>query len=140
MIKKRTNYILYIDISISIFMLLVLVYSILPNSFTIFPIEVRNFVGIQNFRYVLDAIHYLLIGLTVIFISQSIIYYIGFISDRIKYSLVIDLFFYKWLCLTIINIIPLFFNHSPPPIFLIIHLIVLVLFYYEKMNFFDNNG
>ena len=66
---NNLEFIIYLDIGISLLLLLILIISLIPNSFNIIPIRiVKPFLGINNLLDIFKLLHYILIGVTIIFI------------------------------------------------------------------------
>ena len=126
---------IYFDIGISILLLLILIISVIPNSFSIIPIKViKPFLGINNLLDIFILIHYILIGLTITFIVQSILLLLEYRVEKIESSSIIKILFYKWLSFTITSIAPYAFNIDIPSIFLILSFVLLSFFWYKKLD------
>ena len=126
---------IYLDIGISLLLLLILIISLIPNSFNIIPIKVvKPFLGINNFLDILKLVHYILIGVTMTFIVQSILLLLEYRVEKIESSSIIKLLFYKWVLFTITSITPYVFNIDIPSIFLILSFLLLSFFWYKTLD------
>ena len=136
--KNRFNnleFIIYLDIGISLILLLFLLFSLIPNSFNIIPINlVKPFLGINNLIDIFKSLHYILIGITITFIVQSITMLFEYRVGKIESSSIIKLLFYKWIIFTIISVIPYVFNIKIPSIFLILSFLLLFFFWYKTLD------
>ena len=127
--------IIYFDIGISLILLLILIFSLIPNSFNIIPIKiVKPFLGINNLLDIFKLLHYILIGITITFIVQSILLLLEYRVGKIESSSIIKLLFYKWIIFTIISVIPYVFNIKIPSIFLILSFLLLFFFWYKTLD------
>ena len=127
---------IYLDIGISLLLLLILIISLIPNSFNIVPIRIiKPFLGINNLLNIFKLLHYILIGITITFITQSIFLLLEYRSKKIESSSIIKLLFYKWIILTIISAIPYAFNIKVPSIFIILSISILFFFWYKSLEF-----
>ena len=132
---NNIEFIIYFDIGISLILLLILIYSLIPNSFHIIPIKiVKPFLGINNLIDVFLSLHYILIGITITFIVQSITMLFENKVGKIESSSIIKLLFYKWITFTIISAIPNVFNINIPSIFLILSFLILFFFWYKTID------
>ena len=132
---NNTEFTIYLDIGISFLLLLILIISLIPNSFSIIPIKViKPFLGINNLLDIFISIHYILIGLTITFIVQSILLLLEYSVEKIESSSIIKILFYKWLLFTITSITPYAFNIDIPSIFLFLSFVLLSLFWYKKLD------
>ena len=132
---NNIEFIIYIDIGISLILLLILIFSLIPNSFNIIPIKiVKPFLGINNLIDIFKSLHYILIGLTICFIVQSITLLFEYKVGKIESSSIIKLLFYKWIIFTIISVIPYVFNIKIPSIFLILSFLLLFFFWYKTLD------
>ena len=126
---------IYLDIVISSLLLLILIISLIPNSFNIIPIKiVKPFLGINNFLDIIKLLHYILIGVTITFIVQSILLLLEYRVEKIKSSSIVKLLFYKWIIFTIISVMPYVFNINIPSIFLILSFLLLSFFWYKTLD------
>ena len=129
---NNLEFTIYLDIGISLLLLLILIISLIPNSFNIIPIKVvKPFLGINNLLDIFKLLHYILIGITITFIVQSITMLFENRVGGIKSSSIIKLLFYKWIIVTIISAIPYVFNIKIPSIFLILSFLLLFFFWYK---------
>ena len=132
---NNIEFITYFDIGISLILLLILIFSLIPNSFNIIPIKlVKPFIGINNLIDFFKSLHYILIGITTTFIVQSITMLFEYRVGKIESSSIIKLLFYKWIILTIISPIPYVFNINIPSIFLILSFLILFFFWYKTLE------
>ena len=132
---NNIEFFIYFDIGISLILLLILIYSLIPNSFHIIPIKiVKPFLGINNLIDVFKSLHYILIGITITFIVQSITMLFEYRVGKIESSSIIKLLFYKWITFTIISAIPNVFNINIPSIFLILSFLILFFFWYKTID------
>ena len=132
---NNIEFIIYFDIGISLILLLILIFSLIPNSFNIIPIKiVKPFLGINNLIDVFKSLHYILIGITITFIVQSITMLFEYRVGKIESSSIIKLLFYKWITFTIISAIPNVFNINIPSIFLILSFLILFFFWYKTID------
>ena len=132
---NNLEFTIYLDIGISLLLLLILIISLIPNSFNIIPIKVvKPFLGINNLLDIFKLLHYILIGITITFIVQSILLLLEYRVEKIASSSIIKLLFYKWIIFTIISVLPYVFNISIPPIFLILSFLILCLFWYKTID------
>ena len=132
---NNLEFIIYFDIGISLILLLILIFSLIPNSFNIIPIKiVKPFLGINNLLDIFKLVHYILIGITITFIVQSITMLSEYRIGKIESSSIIKLLFYKWIIFTIISVIPYVFNIKIPSIFLILSFLLLFFFWYKTID------
>ena len=132
---NNIEFIIYFDIGISLILLLILIFSLIPNSFNIIPIKlVKPFLGINNLLDIFKSLHYILIGITITFIVQSITMLFEYRVGKIESSSIIKLLFYKWIIFTIISVIPYVFNIKIPSIFLILSFSLLFFFWYKTLD------
>ena len=132
---NNIEFFIYFDIGISLILLLILIYSLIPNSFHIIPIKiVKPFLGINNLIDVFNSLHYILIGITITFIVQSITMLFEYRVGKIESSSIIKLLFYKWITFTIISAIPNVFNINIPSTFLILSFLILFFFWYKTID------
>jgi len=132
---NNIEFFIFFDIGISLILLLILIFSLIPNSFHIIPIKiVKPFLGINNLIDVFKSLHYILIGITITFIVQSITMLFEYRVGKIESSSIIKLLFYKWIILTIISAIPNVFNINIPSIFLILSCLILFFFWYKTID------
>ena len=132
---NNIEFFIFFDIGISLILLLILIYSLIPNSFHIIPIKiVKPFLGINNLIDVFKSLHYILIGITITFIIQSITMLFEYRVGKIESSSIIKLLFYKWITFTIISAIPNVFNINIPSIFLILSFLILFFFWYKTID------
>ena len=133
--SNNTEFTICLDIGISFLLLLILIISLIPNSFSIIPIKViKPFLGINNLLDIFISIHYILIGLTITFIVQSILLLLEYRVEKIESSSIIKILFYKWLLFTITSITPYAFNIDIPSIFLVLSFVLLSFFWYKKLD------
>ena len=136
--KNKLNnleFTIYLDIGISLLLLLILIISLIPNSFNIIPIKVvKPFLGINNLLDIFKLLHYILIGITITFIVQSILLLSEYRVEKIESSSIIKLLFYKWILFTITSITPYVFNIDIPSIFLILSFLLLSFFWYKTLD------
>ena len=126
---------IYLDVGISLLLLLILIISLIPNSFNIIPIKiVKPFLGINNLLDILKLLHYILIGVTITFIVQSTLLLLEYRFGKIESSSIIKLLFYKWVLFTITSITPYVFNIDIPSIFLILSFLLLSCFWYKTLD------
>ena len=132
---NNIEFFIFFDIGISLILLLILIFSLIPNSFHIIPIKiVKPFLGINNLIDVFKSLHYILIGITITFIVQSITMLFEYRVGKIESSSIIKLLFYKWIIFTIISVIPYVFNINIPSIFLILSFLILFFFWYKTID------
>ena len=132
---NNLEFIIYLDIGISLLLLLILIISLIPNSFNIIPIKVvKPFLGINNLLDILTLFHYILIGVTINFIVQSILLLLEYRVGKIRESSIVKLLFYKWVLFTITSITPYVFNIDIPSIFLILSFLLLSFFWYKTLD------
>ena len=132
---NNLEFTIYLDIGISLLLLLILIISLIPNTFNIIPIKVvKPFLGINNLLDFLKLLHYILIGITITFIVQSILLLLEYRVEKIESSSIIKLLFYKWIIFTIISVIPYVFNINIPSIFLILSFSLLFFFWYKTLD------
>ena len=132
---NNIEFIIYFDIGISLILLLILIFSLIPNSFNIIPIKVvKPFLGINNLIDIFKSLHYILIGITITFIVQSITMLFENKVGKIESSSIIKLLFYKLIIFTIISVIPYVFNIKIPSIFLILSFLLLFFFWYKTLD------
>ena len=137
-IKKLKNieFIIYFDIGITSLALISLIYSLIPNSFNIIPIQLtKPFLGINHLKDIIDSLHYILMGVSITFIVQSITMLFEYRIRKIESSSIMKLLFYKWIILTIISAIPYAFNIKVPSIFIILCISILFFFWYKLLEF-----
>ena len=132
---NNIEFFIFFDIGISLILLLILIFSLIPNSFHIIPIKiVKPFLGINNLIDVFKSLHYILIGITITFIVQSITMLFEYRVGKIESSSIIKLLFYKWITFTIISAIPNVFNINIPSIFLILSFFLFFFFWYKTLD------
>ena len=132
---NNIEFIIYFDIGISLILLLILIFSLIPNSFNIIPIKVvKPFLGINNLIDIFSSLHYILIGITITFIVQSITMLFEYRVGKIESSSIIKLLFYKWIIFTIISVMPYVFNINIPSIFLILSFLLFFFFWYKTLD------
>ena len=132
---NNIEFIIYFDIGISLILLLILIFSLIPNSFNIIPIKiVKPFLGINNLLDIFKLLHYILIGITITFIVQSILLLLEYRVEKIESSSIIKLLFYKWIIFTIISVMPYVFNINIPSIFLILSFFLFFFFWYKTLD------
>ena len=132
---NNIEFFIYFDIGISLILLLILIFSLIPNSFNIIPIKiVKPFLRINNLMDIFKSLHYILIGITITFIVQSITMLFEYRVGKIESSSIIKLLFYKWITFTIISAIPNVFNINIPSIFLILSFLILFFFWYKTID------
>ena len=133
---KNIEFIIYFDIGITFLALISLIYSLIPNSFNIIPIQLtKPFLGINHLKDIIDSLHYILMGVSITFIVQSITMLFEYRIKRIESSSIMKLLFYKWIILTIISAIPYAFNIKVPSIFIILSISILFFFWYKSLEF-----
>ena len=136
--KNKLNnleFTIYLDLGISFLLLLILIISLIPNSFNIIPIKiVKPFLGINNLLDIFKLLHYILIGITITFIVQSILLLLEYRVGKIESNSIVKLLFYKWIIFTIISVIPYVFNIKIPSIFLILSFLLLIFFWYKTLD------
>ena len=138
---NNLEFTIYLDIGISLLLLLILIISLIPNSFNIIPIKiVKPFLGINNLIDIFSSLHYILIGITITFIVQSITMLFEYRVRKIESSSIIKLLFYKWIIFTIMSAIPYAFNIQTPLIFIILSILVVLFFWYSSLDFIENNS
>ena len=132
---KNIEFIIYFDIGITFLTLIILIYSLIPNSFNIIPIQLtKPFLGINHLKDIIDSLHYILMGVSITFIVQSITMLFEYRVGKIESSSIIKLLFYKWIIFTIISVIPYVFNIKIPSIFLILSFLILCFFWYKTID------
>ena len=132
---KNIEFIIYFDIGITFLALIILIYSLIPNSFNIIPIQLtKPFLGINHLKDIIDSLHYILMGVSITFIVQSITMLFENKVGKIESSSIIKLLFYKWIIFTIISAIPYVFNINIPSIFLILSFLILCFFWYKTID------
>ena len=132
---NNLEFTIYLDIGISLLLLLILIISLIPNSFNIIPIKVvKPFLGINNLLDIFKLLHYILIGITITFIVQSILLLLEYRVEKIESSSIIKLLFYKWIIFTIISVMPYVFNINIPSIFLILSFLLFFFFWYKTLE------
>ena len=133
---KNIEFIIYVDIGITFSALISLIYSLIPNSFNIIPIQLsKPFLGINHLKDIIDSLHYILMGVSITFIVQSITMLFEYRIRKIESSSIMKLLFYKWIILTIISAIPYAFNIKVPSIFIILSISILFFFWYKSLDF-----
>ena len=133
---KNIEFIIYFDIGITFLALIILIYSLIPNSFNIIPIQLtKPFLGINHLKDIIDSLHYILMGVSITFIVQSITMLFEYRIRKIESSSIMKLLFYKWIILTIISAIPYAFNIKVPSIFIILCISILFFFWYKSLEF-----
>ena len=138
---NNLEFIIYFDIGISLILLLILIYSLIPNSFHIIPIKiVKPFLGINNLIDIFKSFHYILIGITIAFTVQSITMLSEYRIRKIESSSIMKLLFYKWIIFTIMSAIPYAFNIQTPLIFIILSILILLYFWYISLDIIENNS
>ena len=133
---KNLEFVIYFDIGITFLALISLIYSLIPNSFNIIPIQLtKPFLGINHLKDIIDSLHYILMGVSITFIVQSITMLFEYRIKKIENSSIMKLLFYKWIILTIISAIPYAFNIKVPSIFIILCISILFFFWYKLLEF-----
>ena len=134
-IFSNIRFTIFFDIAITFACLLLIVYSLIPNSFSMIPMQfVQQFLGINRLKEIIQILHYILIGISIALIVQSIILLFEYEIQNIKSISIIKLLFYKWVILTINSAIPYIFNIQTPAIFIILSIIILLFFWYVKLE------
>ena len=132
---NNLEFIICFDIGISLILLLILIFSLIPNSFNIIPIKVvKPFLGINNLSNIFKLFHCILIGITITYIVQSILLLLEYRVEKIESSSIIKLLFYKWVIFTIISVMPYVFNINIPSIFLILSFFLFFFFWYKTLD------
>ena len=132
---NNLEFIIYLDIGISLLLLLILIISLIPNSFNIIPIKVvKPFLGINNLLDIFKLFHCILIGITITYIVQSILLLLEYRVEKIESSSIIKLLFYKWIIFTIISVMPYVFNINIPSIFPILSFLLFFFFWYKTLE------
>ena len=125
---------IYFDIVVNITILIILILSLNLSSFSIIPTNItKPFIGINQLMDIFESLHYILIGISLVFIVQSIILLKEYKINNITDKTIIKLLFYRWLFLTINNSIPFVFNLKVSPIFIILSISVLFFFWYKTL-------
>tara|TARA_B100001029_G_C15046731_1_gene447691 strand:+ start:1608 stop:2042 length:435 start_codon:yes stop_codon:yes gene_type:complete len=125
---------IYFDIVVNITILIILILSLNLSSFSIIPTNItKPFIGINQLMDIFESLHYILIGISLVFIVQSIILLKEYKINNITDKTIIKLLFYRWLFLTINNSIPFVFNLKVSPIFIILSIFVLFFFWYKTL-------
>ena len=133
---KNIEFIIYIDLGITLLSLIILIFSIIPNSFNIIPLQlIKPFIGINHLTDIIESLHYILMGVSITFIVQSITMLFEYRIRKIESSSIMKLLFYKWIILTIISAIPYAFNIKVPSIFIILSISILFFFWYKSLEF-----
>ena len=133
-IFSNIRFTIYFDIGITFACLMLIIYSLIPNSFSILPMQfVQPFLGINRLKEIIEILHYILIGISISLILQSFIMLFEYNIQNIKSITIIKILFYKWLVLTINSAIPYAFNIQTPSIFIILSIIILLFFWYVKL-------
>mgnify|MGYP001090031299 CR=1 FL=1 len=133
---KNIEFIIYFDIGITFLALIILIYSLIPNSFNIIPIQLtKPFLGINHLKDIIDSLHYILMGVSITFIVQSITMLFEYRIRKIESSSIMKLLFYKWIILTIISAIPYAFNIKVPSIFIVLSISILFFFWFKSLEF-----
>jgi len=125
---------IYFDIVVNTTILIILILSLNLSSFSIIPTNItKPFIGINQLMDIFESLHYILIGISLVFIVQSIILLKEYKINNITDKTIIKLLFYRWLFLTINNSIPFVFNLKVSPIFIILSIFVLFFFWYKTL-------
>ena len=127
---------IYYDITINIIFIIIFLYSLLFEKFNIFPMDhlLKPFIGVNNLKEFIQAMHIVLICYSVIFLSQTILLYIGLSKGFIKKSLVATILFYKWLITAIACSVPFLYNNPISPMYLVVNIFLLFLFWYQSIE------
>ena len=128
---------IYYDIFISIIFLIIFFYSMLSNTYNIFPIDdlLKPFIGINNLKEFIQAMHMVLICYSLIFLTQTILLYLGITKGYIKKKLVATILFYKWLITAIACVVPFIYNNPISPFYLVVNILLLLLFWYQATEY-----
>ena len=128
---------IYYDIFISIIFLIIFFYSMLSNTYNIFPIDdlLKPFIGINNLLEFIQAMHIVLICFSLIFITQTILLFTGLDKGYIKKKLVITILFYKWLITAFASAVPFIYNHPISPFYLVVNILFIFLFWYQSTEY-----
>ena len=133
--QKNIKFLLYLDILINIIILLLIIISLIPNSFSIIPIKfTRPFIGINDLINIFNTLHYILIGISISFIIQSIIILNEYKLNKIESSTIKKLLFYRWFILTLNSIVPITLNIKIPPIFIMMPILILTYAWYSLLD------
>ena len=133
---KKIETVIYFDITAIVLCLIGIIYSLLPNSFNIVPIKlIRPFLGINRLQDIIESLHYILIGISITFIAQSVIMLLEYKKKHIQPITIMNLLFYKWVILTINTAIPYAFNVQTTPVFIFLSIIILFLFWYLSLEY-----
>ena len=90
---------------------------------------------INHLKDIIDSLHYILMGISITFMVQSITMLFEYRIRKIESSSIMKLLFYKWIILTIISAIPYAFNIKVPSIFIILCISILFFFWYKLLEF-----
>ena len=132
---------IYLDVGISLLLLLILIISLIPNSINIIPIKiVKPFLGINNLIDIFKSFHYILIGITIAFTVQSITMLSEYKNRKIESNAIVKLLFHKWIIFTIMSAIPYAFNIQTPLIFIILSMLIGLFFWYSSLDFIENDS
>ena len=125
---------IYYDITIHMIFLFIFFYSLLSNTYNIFPIDdfLKPFIGINNFKEFIQAMNLVLFCFSLIFITQSIIFIKALNAERVEKSIVASILYYKWLITIFASAVPFIYNHPINPIYIVFNLCLLYLFWYQK--------
>jgi hypothetical protein len=138
-IKKLINLkaSIYYDIVIHLIFLAIFFYSLISNTYNIFPIDdlLKPFIGINNFKEFIQAMNIVLFSFSLIFITQSIILLKAIDEKKIEKVLVATILYYKWLITTLASVVPFIYNHPINPIYLVFNICLLYLFWYQKTEY-----
>ena len=135
--KEKLNiaHFIYFDLSIMIIIISALIYSLIPNSFTIFPFNFeQKIIGINKINNIFLGLHYVFIGIGIVFITQSVTILFQYKINNIKELTIIKLLLYKWMILSLNTTIPYLLNIYIPTIFLILSVLIFFLLWYISMS------
>lgn len=125
---------LYIDILFTALTTIIITWSLISDSYSLFPLNTQLIIGFQNVRQYFELVHYVLIALGVILIYQTMNYIRLLTISNSLHSIILNFYLFKWGFTTIINCIPYAYNYHIPIIFLLSHLIMFMFFYYQKLK------
>jgi len=125
---------IYYDIFISIIFLIIFFYSMLSNTYNIFPMDdlLKPFIGMNNLKEFIQAMHMVLICYSLIFLTQTLLLYLGIVKGHIKKSLVATILFYKWLITAIACAVPFIYNNPISPFYIVANILFLFLFWHQS--------
>tara|TARA_B100001250_G_C19724794_1_gene755551 strand:+ start:354 stop:776 length:423 start_codon:yes stop_codon:yes gene_type:complete len=128
---------IYYDIFIHVIFLITFLYSLISNTYNIFPIDdvLKPFIGVNNLKEFIQAMHIILICFSLIFLAQTILIFFGLAKGYIKKRLAATILYYKWLITSFASAVPFIYNHPISPLYVVANIFLLFLFWYKATEY-----